>query len=132
MIRPYLESARPTTKTDRDKNKKIFKLADATGQLTRWVVRPSKFDFDVIDCAGVKVHAICGLCRLTATREDRRVIENDVRLFIIKLQTNNGPYIAHISVMTALSDEIDIWAVAEITENSDTEKGEQHQHYKNF
>lgn len=51
---------------------------------------------------------------------------------MIKLQTDSDPYIAHISVMTALSDETDIRAVVEVTEDNDTEKGEQHQYYKNF
>ena len=78
LLRPYLEHARFTVRTDHSPLKWLLNLKDCSGRLARWRLRLSPFDYDVVHKAGLKHQAPDALSRLPTAGMDDSSIDDDL------------------------------------------------------
>lgn len=61
----------------------ILIIAEATGKLTRWWLRMSEFESDIIHCAGIKHQAADALLRLKTNGEDKSSVDDEVQVLTV-------------------------------------------------
>ena len=77
-LRPYIEGARFTIRTDHDALRWLMTLTDSSGRLTRWRLRLLEFDFEIVYRPG-RVHQVPdALSRLLALRNDTEPMDDDI------------------------------------------------------
>lgn len=89
-MRLYLKETRISVRTEHNKLNRILSLTDSTGRLARWLLRLSKFEFDVIHRAGVKPQTADALSRLPTAEEDRTVLDDDLPVPAIEASNSNS------------------------------------------
>ena len=78
LLRPYLEHARFTVRTDHSPLKWLLNLKDCSGRLARWRLRLLPFHYDVVHKAGLKHQAPDALSRLPTAGMDNSPIDDDL------------------------------------------------------
>lgn len=99
----------------------IPNLANATDHLARWCPLLSKFDFDVVPCAGIRNQNADSLPHLTATKKDQAPIEDDSLVAVLQTASKNNPEIRPVTETATLLDKADIRAVAQVVYDNDAE-----------
>lgn len=83
LLRPYLEGFRLTVCTEHDVLKWILNLTDWTGKPARQRLYLSKFEVDVVHCAGIKHQAANVSSQIKTTGTDQTPIEDKIPVFYI-------------------------------------------------
>lgn len=83
LLLPYLKGPRFTVTTDQDTKKWIWNSIASIGKLGHWQLRLSKFQFDVIFCAGIYHQGADELPRLKTTSTDQVQIDDDISVLCI-------------------------------------------------
>lgn len=83
ILCPSSERARFTMRMDHEALRWIVATAETTGKLSRWSLGLSEFDFDIMLRAGVKNQAADALLHLMISGEDKKILDDEVRVLTI-------------------------------------------------
>lgn len=88
LLRPSLKQTSFTIRTDHDALKCNLIPTDFTGRITRWRLRLSEPDFDVVHRAGVDHQVANALSRLNSSSKDKSPSEDYLPLYTIAKYDN--------------------------------------------
>lgn len=90
LTSPYLEGHKFSIRANHDMLKWIFKLADASGELTNWRLCLSELEFDVVQRVGIITQTADALSQLETGGTDTIELDDDLPEMLVSLIDHRG------------------------------------------
>lgn len=107
LLRPNLDRARFKIGSDHDALHWGLNLGNVSAKLARWLLRLSKFEFDVVPRSGIKHQAADALWRLSSDRRDKTEL-NDALPSLKIVRANRAKEEEEYDKNTTLREEFNV------------------------
>lgn len=89
QLRPNLEGAWLTVRTDHEAFEWLLSVSDASGKLARWKLQFFGFEFDIVHRANIRHQAADGLLRLPTDGTDNTKLDDHISVLAVTTNTAN-------------------------------------------